>query len=184
MQTTSFFLILAILALAGILLILVLRKKPLRVYKPKGPYLLSPGEKRFFDALSQSILPNLYVCPKVRIADLIDLNLDRNAPDFWKHLAPINQKHVDFVLVNRSDFAPVVAIELDGGSHKDQERAKRDSFIDGVFQNAGIPLLHIPVKSFYQNNDLRHVIGTIIASHQHDKSPDFHFSPDCRSGKD
>lgn len=162
MQTALLFLILVILALAGILLILVLRKKPLRVYKPKGPYLLSPGEKRFFDALSQSIPPNLYVCPKVRIADLIDVHLDKNAPDFWKHLAPINQKHVDFILVNRSDFAPRAAIELDGLSHKDQDRAKRDSFIDGVFQNAGIPMLHIPVSGFYRYNDLRHLVEAAI----------------------
>jgi hypothetical protein len=85
MQTALLFLILVVLALAGILVILVLRKKPLRVYKPKGPYLLSPGEKRFFDALMQSIPPGLYICPKVRVADLIDVHLDKNAPDFWKH---------------------------------------------------------------------------------------------------
>lgn len=164
MQTALLFLILAILALAGILLILVLKqKKPARVYKPKGQYLLSPGEARFFAALSQSIPPSLYICPKVRIADLIDVHLDRNAPDFWKHLAPINQKHVDFILVNRSDFAPQVAIELDGGSHNDQERLKRDVFIDSVFRNAGIPLLHIPVKCFYQYSDLRHQIETAIS---------------------
>lgn len=162
MQTAFLFLILAILALAGILVILVLRKKPLRVYKPKGPYLLSAGEKRFFDALMQSIPPGLYICPKVRVADLIDVHLDKNAPDFWKHLAPINQKHVDFILVNRSDFAPRVAIELDGGSHKDPERSKRDSFIDSVFQSADIPLLHIPVRSFYQYNDLKRHIELAI----------------------
>src|SRR2546421_10537692 len=102
MQTTLLFMILTILALAGILVILVLRKKPARVYKRKGQFLLSKGEAAFFDALTRSIPPYLYICPKVRIADLIDIHLDRNAPDFWKHLAPINQKHVDFILVNRS----------------------------------------------------------------------------------
>ncbi len=167
MQTAFVILILFTLALAGILLILVLKyKKPARVYKPKGQFLLSPGEKRFFDALLQSIPAYLYVCPKVRVADLIDINLDRNAPDFWKHLAPINQKHVDFILVNRSDFAPRVAIELDGGSHNDKMREKRDSFINSVFANAGIPLLHVPVKGFYQYKDLRRHIETAIRSNQ------------------
>ena len=163
MQTALLIFILAIFALAGILLILVIKqKKPARVYKPKGQYLLSPGEARFFAALSQSIPPGLYICPKVRIADLIETKRDRSDPLFWKEQAPINQKHVDFILVNRSDFAPQVAIELDGGSHNDKERLKRDAFIDSVFHNAGILILHIPVKGFYQYSDLRHRIETGI----------------------
>lgn len=154
------------IVLFAVVFILLFHPRQPRVYKPKGSYLLSPGEKRFFDALSQSIPPTLYICPKVRIADLIEINLDRNAPDFWKHLAPINQKHADFILVSRSDFAPRLAIELDGGSHKDHDRAKRDTFITSVFQNAGIPLLHIPVKGFYRYQDLRHDIEAAI------KTPD------------
>ncbi len=162
MQTALLSLILAILLLAGILLILVLRKKPLRVYKPKGPYLLSQGEKRFFDALTQSIPDGLYICPKVRIADLIETHLLPTDPNYWKTIAPINQKHVDFILVNRSDFAPRAAIELDGGSHKDQARERRDIFVSSVFQSAGIPLLHVPVQGFYHYNTLREQITTAI----------------------
>jgi len=164
MQTTVFFLIVAILALVGILLAFVLRKKPLRVYKPKGPFLLSPGEKRFFDALTQSIPPYLYICPKVRIADIIETHLAKDDPQFWNYQSKINQKHIDFLLVNRADTAPLLAIELDGGSHKDQERAKRDSFIDSVFASAGIPILHIPVRGFYQYNDLRHLVEQTITT--------------------
>jgi len=172
MQTALLFLILAILALAGILLILVIKqKKPARVYKPKGPFLLAPGKKRFFDALSQSIPPFLYICPKVRLADLIEVNIPKSDPNFWRHLAPINQKHVDFVLVNRSDFAPRAAIELDGGSHQDRERAKRDAFIDNVFQNAGIPILHIPVSGFYQYTDLRKLIEQSLSSDEKKAAP-------------
>jgi hypothetical protein len=162
MQTALLFLILVILALAGILLILVLRKKPLRVYKPKGQYLLSAGEKRFFEALLNSIPPSLYICPKVRIADLIEVYLSPTNANYWKTLAPINQKHVDFVLVNRSDFSPRVAIELDGGSHKDQARERRDAFVDSVFASAGIPLLHVPVQGFYHYQTLRERITATL----------------------
>src|SRR5437773_2465368 len=126
MQTALLFLILAILLLAGVLLLVILRKKPLRVYKPKGQFLLSKGEAAFFNALYTAIEQpaslNLYICSKCRIADIVEVDLVPTDPNYWKTLAPINQKHVDFVLVNRSDFAPRAAIELDGGSHKDQAR--------------------------------------------------------------
>jgi very-short-patch-repair endonuclease len=152
----AFILIVCVLVLVFTLLILRPRKQ--RVYKQKGPYLLSPGEKRFFDALANSIPSNMYICPKVRLSDVIEVDIPKNDPNFWRHLAPINQKHVDFVLVNRSDFAPRLAIELDGGSHQDRQRANRDAFINSVFQSAGIPILHVPVRGFYAYADLRRMI--------------------------
>ncbi len=163
MQTALLLLILAILAFEGILLILVIKqKKPARVYKPKGQFLLSPGERAFFNALTQSIPTSSYICPKVRVADIVEVTTPPTDPNYWRILAPIAKKHIDFILVNRSDFTPQVAIELDGKSHNDKERLKRDAFIDSVFRNAGIPLLHIPVKGFYEYSDLRQQIETAI----------------------
>src|SRR6266702_7189566 len=143
-QTVLLLLILAILLLAAILVILVLKKNPLRVYKPKGQYLLSVGEKKFYDALLAALDSTSYIIfAKVRIADIIETNLDRADPMYWKKLAPINQKHIDFILVSRTDTTPLLAIELDGGSHSDKARLKRYAFVDSVFHNAGIPILHI-----------------------------------------
>lgn len=162
-----FFLVLVLIACIGVLIVALvfIRPRKRRVYKPKGPYVLSPGEKRLFDALARSILPDLYICPKVQVADLIEVTIPPTDPAYWKTLAPINQKHVDFVLVNRIDFAPRVAIELDGGSHNDQERAKRDSFIDSVFSHAGIPMLHIPATQFYHYSSLREKITQTLSAY-------------------
>ena len=163
MNTLLFISFIVILTLAGLLLLLISKLKKPRVYKPKGQFLLSAGEKRFFDALTNSIPPNLYICPKVRIADLVETRLLPTDPNYWRSIAPMNQKHVDFVLVNRSDFAPRCIIELDGRSHSDKQRLARDTFVNSVFASAGIPMLHIPVKGFYLYADLRHAIETEIA---------------------
>jgi Protein of unknown function (DUF2726) len=158
MQSGVFLFLLLLLTIAGILLLLVLKNKPGQVYKPKGPYLLSPGEARFFDALTHSVPESFYICPKVRIADLIETNREQSDPLFWQEQRRINQKHVDFVLCRRSDFAPVAAIELDGGSHNDPKRLARDQFIDSVFSSANIPLLHIPVQGFYHYAAIRDLV--------------------------
>ena len=100
----------------------------------------------------------------MRIADLIETHLLPTDPNYWKTLAPINQKHVDFVLVNRTDFAPRLIIELDGGSHTNKQRVARDTFVDSVFQNAGIPLFHIPVQGFYHYQTLREQIAAAITT--------------------
>ncbi len=167
MQTTLLFLIIAILVLAGVLVILVLKKKPQRFYKPKGQYLLSVGEKKFYDALLAALDSTRYlIFAKVRIADIIETHLSTGDPNFWKFQSKINQKHIDFLLVSRTDTTPLLAIELDGGSHTDKQRLKRDAFVDSIFHNAGIPILHIPVKGFYQYNDLRSEIETAITGYK------------------
>ncbi len=123
-------------------------------YKPKGPYLLSKGEKAFFDVLVQSISSDLYVCPKVRVADLIEVDLPKSDKYFWASFNKIAKKHVDFVLCSRADFSPKLIIELDGGSHNSGNRSQRDNFVDESFTQANIPVLHVPVQSFYDQNQI------------------------------
>lgn len=123
-------------------------------YKPKGPYLLSKGEKAFFDVLVQLISSDLYVCPKVRVADLIEVDLPKSDKYFWASFNKIAKKHVDFVLCSRTDFSSKLIIELDGGSHSSETRSQRDSFVDESFIQANIPVLHIPAQSFYDQNQI------------------------------
>jgi len=111
--------------------------------------LLSKGEKIFFDVLVQSISSDLYVCPKVRVADLIEVNLPRNDKRFWSSFNKISKKHVDFVLCKRSDFTPKLVIELDGGSHKTRIRSQRDVFVNESFSQADIPVLHVQIQDSY-----------------------------------
>jgi uncharacterized protein DUF2726 len=126
-----------------------------RAYKPKGPYLLNSSEKILFHSLSKIVNNNLYVCPKVRIADIVTTNFDESDKDFWKYQAPINQKHVDFLICDKKTFSPILAIELDGGSHNDPDRIKRDSLVDSVFATANIPILHLKSQNFYNQENLK-----------------------------
>jgi len=153
---TTLFLWVGILLLASLAIYLykLFTKKSGFRYKSKGPYLLSKGEKVFFDMLIQSISPDLYICPKVRVADLIEVDLPKSDKKFWASFNKISKKHVDFVLCNRTDFAPVLVIELDGGSHKVSSRSQRDIFINDAFAQAMIPILHIPTAGFYDQNQI------------------------------
>lgn len=53
--------------------------------------------------------------------------------------------HVDFLLFNQMDKAPIMAIEVDGTSfHRaGSKQAERDARKDSIFQKCGIPLLRI-----------------------------------------
>jgi len=163
---TFAFLIYAFLLLFAAMAIFAFFKRLLfvnkRIYKAKGPYLLSPGENKFFDALTKVLDSNFYICPKVRIADLVEVDLPENSKDFWKSFNKISQKHVDFVICNRSDFSPKLIIELDGGSHNDRSKTLRDALVDKVFKDADIPILHIKPSGFYEYKTLREQISHSI----------------------
>lgn len=124
--------------------------------------MLSEGEKRFFDALQHSISPDMYICPKVRIADLVEMAIDRTDKEFWPKFNQISKKHVDFVICSKATFAPLVIVELDGGSHNENSRSLRDILVDDVFRDADIPMLHIPVSNIYSPSKLSQQIGLAI----------------------
>lgn len=153
-----------LLAVVAFLLVLlfttafILHSKRHPSYKPKGPYLLNTGERQFFEVLTRVIHSDLYVCPKVRLADIITVTLPQTDNSFWRKFNQISQKHVDFLICQRSDFAPVVIVELDGGSHLEPERERRDQLVDNALAEAGIRIVHVRAASKYDKLELRRLL--------------------------
>ena len=106
----------------------------------KKPYLLTENENRFYkELLPIATEMNLTVCPKVRIADIIE---PRKGQNWQGAFAKIQAKHIDFLLC-KGPVSPALAIELDDSSHEREDRKERDSFVDQAFQSANLPILHI-----------------------------------------
>ena len=103
-------------------------------------YFFSYAEKEFYTNLKK-ILYNSYwfkyeIYPKVRLADIFE-------PEKWeKWLKKLWMRHVDFLIVDREQaFKPMLAIELDGDSHKQYRQYKSDNFKDQVFKDSNLPLI-------------------------------------------
>ncbi|TWT86779.1 hypothetical protein Mal64_36090 [Pseudobythopirellula maris] len=47
-----------------------------------------------------------------------------------------------------------MAIELDDASHRRKSRMERDAFVDSVFEQIGIPLVHIKAARSYDVREL------------------------------
>lgn len=153
-------LILFSLILLSLLSLLIFQRN---VYKKQNE-LLSKNEKIFFDSLSKAITPAMYICPKVRIADLIEVNLSKNDRNFWSNFNRISQKHVDFVICDKTDFSPKLAIELDDRSHKITSRINRDLLVNRIFKEVNIPLIHIQAANYYDFQVLKENIYNILNS--------------------
>lgn len=116
-------------------------------YQPyiKRRYLFSVAELKFFELLKEIIGDNYYIFPKVRICDIIE---PKNKSDY-SNFNRIKSKHVDFLLCTKNPITSKIIIELDDRSHNAPSRQSRDKFVDEIFANAEIPIVHINVQYSY-----------------------------------
>ena len=70
--------------------------------------------------------------------------------------------YLNFVLCDADSLEIVTGIELDDASHQREHRMQRDRFVNAAFDDAGIPLLRIPVQKRYDARDLRKLIDKAV----------------------
>lgn len=102
--------------------------------------LLTRREYAFFKALQPLAQKyNLMICPKIRLADLVSVPQGTKEAKWFNY---IKAKHVDFTLCDM-DLRVKLIIELDDSTHDRPDRQTRDDFVDRVFQQINIKLLHV-----------------------------------------
>ena len=102
--------------------------------------LLTRREYAFFKALQPLAQKyNLMICPKIRLADLVSVPQGTKEAKWFNY---IKAKHVDFTICDM-DLRVKLIIELDDSTHDRPDRQTRDDFVDRVFQQINIKLLHV-----------------------------------------
>lgn len=127
----------------------------------KKAYLLTRTEKEFYDVLAEITQGHFLLFSKVRMADLFLLPSMNNS-EYYHYFGKIKSKHVDFLLCSKDCVEPLLAIELDDSSHAREDRIARDIFVDKLFEEAHLPILHIRVASSYNGRVLFDQIRTAI----------------------
>lgn len=126
----------------------------------KKHYLLSAAEKNFYFIL-KNILKNDYLLfSKVRLEDLFYLPKYQKEKQYYRN--KVQSKHVDFLICDPKDIKPLLVIELDDSSHSQDKRIKRDNFVDEIFRDSQLPILHIKNSYNYNVSDLQSEIASML----------------------
>lgn len=125
--------------------------------------LLTPTEAIAFRQLHQRIKGHGYICPKVRIADLVSVDAKGDRSAFLSAFQKISQKHVDFAVMTLTGEI-LFAVEIDDRSHERKDRKTRDLFVDAVFEEAGIPLVRIKPGMVASSEELTDVLSAGAAA--------------------
>lgn len=110
---------------------------PYRVRKT----LMSEHERLLFCNL-RTVLGSTYdVYPQMKLDKIFYVERQKAYKFYLGWLRRINQKSVDFLIVNKSTQSPVFAIELDDSSHEQEDRIDRDEFVGELFRRNNFPLI-------------------------------------------
>mgnify|MGYP003658314298 CR=1 FL=1 len=124
--------------------------------------LFSAAERSFLGVLESIDFDDLSLCYKVRLADVFDVKKGYNRGRWQRVFNRISAKHIDFLLIRKSDGKPVLGIELDDKSHQKTKGIERDRFVDGVFKSGGLPLLRVKAQATYNPKDIMRRIEQTI----------------------
>jgi hypothetical protein len=109
---------------------------------------LTPPELNFYRVLCGAVADWAVICPKVSLGDLFYAKSGDHGTNMG-YMNRVRQKHVDFLLCDPKSMRPLVGIELDDASHQRPDRQERDSFVERVFETAGLPLLRLSTQAAY-----------------------------------
>lgn len=120
--------------------------------------LLTPAERSFFGVLRQAVMGEYYICPKVRLADIIRPASQASRSGWQTAFNRISAKHVDFAICNPTDLAVLGVIELDDRTHRRFERGFRDDTVDAALSGAGIHVIRVQAKEYYSQPAVRDLV--------------------------
>jgi hypothetical protein len=86
--------------------------------------LFTPAERSFAGVLETLNLDGAAIAANVRLADIFGVKKGLERGDRQRAQNRINAKHVDFLLIQKSDGRPLLGIELDDSSHEEEDRSR------------------------------------------------------------
>ncbi len=155
-----FFLILIVLA---ILIIAAKQKTSGKFNYRKQARLFTPAERSFLGVLDLAIGNEYRILGKVRVADVLAPQKGLSRKNWQVAFNRISAKHFDYLLCDPKTLEVKAAVELDDSSHNSKARIKRDTFLEGACESAGLPLIRIKAQRNYQVSAVKEAIAAAFA---------------------
>lgn len=119
-------------------------------------YFMTRAEHDLYVVLKQLYGERYEVFPQVHLDKFLDHKV--TGQDFRAALSSIQRKSVDFLICGKGYCTPLVAIELDDGSHMQPERIERDKALEAICAAANMPIVRIKWRTSYDAGEIKFAI--------------------------
>ena len=141
----------------------VLQYRVVPRYKRKE-YLMTENETKFYKVLKEiAIKYKCTVFAQVILYEILEVNESNHWSSRFNSLQnKINRKSIDFTICNNLGKI-LFCIELDDKTHYKKKRQERDAFLDEIFDEAQLELIHIKTSNIYSLEFLDKTFSRILA---------------------
>ena len=105
----------------------------------RKPQLFTPVEHSFLNLIEQAMGREFRIVCRVRLNDLVAVRQSANKKTASQAISRASSRQLDFVLVDKHDMSPVLAIDLVHSQGKDGYKSQKDWFVTGALDAAGLP---------------------------------------------
>ncbi len=130
------------------------------------PQLFTPVEHSFLKMIEQAVGQEFRIVCLVRLSDVITVRQQADKKKARAALSRAASRQLDFVLCDREDMRPILAIDLVHSQGKDGYKTQKDWFVTGALDAAGVPHARIKVKSGYSVEDIRDCLESKLVSYR------------------
>ena len=135
----------------------------LRDQDGRSPYrlretFLSTPELALFRVLQGVVGRHYVICPKVALNDIFYVARPNENVHYYNKFF---RKHVDFLLCEPVTLRPAIGIELVKPLGRSETRDV-DQFMQDLFLNARLPLVHIPSSDHYATSELEQLLEQAV----------------------
>lgn len=135
-------------------------RKPEYAYT-RRVHAMTRTEQEFFERLMRVIDQRYYIIPQAHVSMFVD---HRVKGQNWRAaFSRINGKSVDFLIVERANMSPVVAIELDDATHDRADRVERDIMVDDLLRSINMPLVRYRAGEWTTEADIAEKLRNTLA---------------------
>jgi len=111
---------------------------------------LSSTERALLRALTDLMGERYVICPKVGLNEIFYIVRPNENVHFFNKFF---RKHVDFLLCDPKTLQPAFGVEMVRAAAQGEPR-ESDSFMEALFMDAGLPLVHVPAADVYAASEL------------------------------
>lgn len=116
-------------------------------------FFMTRAEHQCYKALLEAVGQEYFVFAQVHLPTILDHTI--RGQNWRAARASIDRRSVDFVLCDKDYISPKLAIELDDKTHERPDRQKRDKFVEGILEYAGMPLLRLENHGRFEPEELK-----------------------------
>lgn len=138
-------------------------QKPLLKYNYKiKKSVMTTAEENFYKKLTSALHDNYIIIPQAHLS--IIFNHTVYGQNWRGAFSAINGKSIDFLIIDRDTFQPLVGIELDDSSHERRDRQERDKIVNAIFKQTNLPLVHFSTGEWNTPDDINRKVLPLLES--------------------